>query len=99
MLNVKVNLFSMSITRTHSKMVIDGLHLYVNSIFLGHMSYNKHFIFFFQLLAFFQMTPKMRQDLLCCRTMFDLKYFSPFSHSNLPGFRQTIDKKERFEHD
>ena len=34
MLNKKVNLFPVTITRTHSKMEINGLHLYVNYIFL-----------------------------------------------------------------
>ena len=31
--------------------------------------------------------------------MFDLKYFSHFNHSDLPGFRETTDNEERFEHD
>lgn len=39
MLNTKVNLFPVTITRTHSKMEINGLHLYVSYIFLGHSTY------------------------------------------------------------
>lgn len=45
------------------------------------------------------MTQKMRKDLLCFGTMFDLKYLSPFIHTDLPGFRETTDNKEKLEHD
>lgn len=100
---LKVNLFPINTTRINSKMEINVQDLYVNYIvFCGTMSmnYNKHFILFLFTSYFFQMTPKMRQDLPSCTTMLDLKYFSPFNHINLLGFKESINnRKVGFEND
>ena len=54
------------------------------------MNCNNYFVLFFCLPALFGVTQKMRREITSFTTMFDLKYFSPFSHINLPGFKAAV---------
>lgn len=54
------------------------------------MNYNNYFVIFLNLPAIFGITQKMRQEVTSFTTMFGLKYFSPFSHINLPGCKVAV---------
>lgn len=92
LLSIKVSLVPVSITRIHYKRKAI-VYICMSIIFFYGtmlMNYNNYFVFFFNLPAIFGITQKMRREITSFTTTFDLKYFSPFSHINLPGFKAAL---------
>ena len=92
LLSIKVSLIPVSITRIHYKRKA-MVYICMSIIFFYGtvlMNCNNYFVLFFCLPALFGVTQKMRWEITSFTTMFDLKYFSPFSHINLPGFKAAV---------